>query len=341
MGHIWGHLGHSSAKMKNIVVLAYDNCLTSSVVGLMDVFEIGNNFWKYHTGSQESCFDIKLATADGETIRSFNHLPITPLISFKQIEQADYVVIPPVMSHIENALEENTKIFSLLQRLHKQGSVLVSVCTGVFFLGEANLLNGRTVTTNPLMAEMFQQRFPHTNINADQVLIDDADIITTGPTYAFIDLVIYLIEKHCGFDVALQCSKLLLHDKNRTSLAPYRMSAVHKVHADQDIKQIQAWMQENCTKALTVDSIADLFHMSPRNLIRRFRSATGETPLVYLQRLRVELAKKKLEATMMNIDQITYGVGYSDTKSFGRLFKRHTSLSPAEYRKRFGARIVQ
>ncbi|MDH5216814.1 MAG: helix-turn-helix domain-containing protein [Gammaproteobacteria bacterium] len=324
--------------MKEVVVLAFDNCLTSSVIGLLDVFEISNNFSKMFTDNDQKLFNVSLASVDGRSVKSFSQFPIHVDKSVEEISRADFIIIPPMMNEIEKVLARNQRLVTWLIERHAQGSVLASVCTGIFFLAEADLLEGKSVTTNPLMVSLFQQRYPAVETDVTRVLIDEGDILTAGPTYAFIDLVVFLIEKLGGSNLAMQCSKLLLHDKNRKSQSPYFLSAMEQSHTDNDVQRIQDWIQQNRINAMTVEDIALRFHMSPRNLVRRFRSATGDTPLTYLQRLRVEDAKRKLENSRQSVDQITLDIGYSDAKSFGRLFKRMTTLSPSEYRKRFAAR---
>ncbi len=322
----------------DVTVLAFNNCLTSSVIGILDVFEICNNFWKSQKQTELNYFNVKLATVDGEPVNSFISIPIYPSDSAATIKSSDLIIIPPVMSEINHAISENVSLFPWLIDLHSRGSIVASICTGIFFLGESGLLDGKKATTNPLVASFLEERYPKVELDLNQILIDEGDIITSGPTYAFLDLMIYLVEKYCGLEVALQCSKLLLHDKNRSMQTPYLMSTIQKLHQDVEIKSIQDWLEKNYTKSLSVSAIADDFCMSPKNLNRRFQKATGDTPLVYLQKIRVENAKKKLETTQLNIDEITYDVGYTDSKSFGRLFKRHTTLSPTEYRKRFSSR---
>ncbi len=324
--------------MMDVTVLAFNNCLTSSVIGILDVFQIGNDFWKSQKKTECNYFNVTLATVNGDPITSFISIPIYPSNSATTIKHSDIIIIPPVMSQIDQAISENSDLFPWLTELHSKGSIVASICTGIFFLGESGLLDGKKATTNPLIASFLLERYPKVELDLNQILIDEGDIITSGPTYAFLDLMIYLVEKYCGLEVALQCSKLLLHDKNRSMQTPYLMSTIQKPHQDVEIRSIQDWLQINYTKSLSVSAIAADFHMSSKNLNRRFQKATGDTPLVYLQKIRVENAKKKLETTQMNIDEITYKVGYTDSKSFGRLFKRYTALSPTEYRKRFCSR---
>jgi len=327
--------------MKKIVVLAFNNCLTSSVIGALDILEICNNYWKIQENTEQNYFEVKLVTVNGEAINSFNSIPIKPVCSLKEIRNVDLIIIPPVMNKIDQALTENANLIPWLVDLHSQGSTIASICTGIFFLGESGLLDGKKATTNPLLASLFLEYYPEVQLDLYQILIDEGDIITSGPTYAFVDLMIYLVEKYCGLDIALQCSKLLLHDKNRSRQTPYFMTNIQRPHKDKEIKIIQDWLEINCKKSmLTIELVASQFHMSSRNLVRRFRKETGYTPLVYLQRLRVDIAKTKLERTQLSINEITNGVGYNDSKSFGRLFKRHTTLSLTEYRKRFSSRYT-
>ncbi len=327
--------------MKKVVVLAFNNCLTSSVIGVLDVLEICNNFWKVQENTERNYFEVRLSTVHGAPISSFNSIPINPMSSLNEIKNADLIIIPPVMDKIDQAIRENADLIPWLIDLHSRGSTIASICTGIFFIGESGLLNGRKATTNPLVAPLFQKYYPKIQLDLCQILIDEGDIITSGPTYAFVDLMVYLVEKYCGLEVALQCSKLLLHDKNRSKQMPYFMSSIPRSHQDEEIRNVQDWLEDNCTKSmLTIESVASQFNMSPRNMVRRFRKETGYTPLVYLQKLRVDLAKKKLEITQLSIEEITYETGYTDSKSFGRLFKKHTSLSLSEYRKRFSSRYT-
>jgi len=308
-------------------------------MGILDIFEIANNYLKNQNKTEQSFFNVQLATVTGDPVQSFTAMPITPLSSIEEINHADMIIVPPVMNDIENALTENEALFPWMKSLHNRSTILVSICTGVFFLAETGLLNKKTVTTNPLLASYFLSRYPNVKTNLSQLFIDQGDIITAGPTYAFLDLIIYLVEKYCGLEAALFCSKLLLHDKNRSSQAPYFNCSHNQLHQDEEIQNIQLWLEEHCVEAVSIESIAERFHMSPRNLVRRFQNAVGDSPLSYIQTLRVELAKQKLETTQLRIEKITQDVGYEDSKSFGRLFKRHTSLSLTEYRKRFSARL--
>ena len=313
----------------NVAVLAFNNCLTSSVVGMLDVFQICNTFWKTRNESQENYFDVKLTTTDGDIVYSFNGLPIQPTHCINDIPSIDIIIIPPIMSNIDAAIKENGALIKWLSDRHSRGSIIASVCTGAFFIAASGLLTGQNATTNPLIASFFQTQFPDIKLDLGKILVDEQGIITSGPTYAFVDLFVYIVEKYCSEEIALQCAKLLLHDKNRSSQLHYFPSIINKEHNDEEIKKVQSWLEQNSQRAsITIEAIAHTFHMSPRNFVRRFRRATGETPLNYLQKIRIDKAKKIMEISNKSINEITQYVGYTDSKSFGRLFRKHTGNPP-------------
>lgn len=326
--------------MKKVVVVALDNCLTSTVVGVLDVLGIANSHWQQIKGKPNNYFDLVLATITGNAVHSFNAIPVVPSLAINDIKQADLVIIPPIMGDIDGALDANQKLIPWLIKMHDRGGVVASICTGVFFLAETGLLDNKMVTTNPLVASMLHQRYPKITLSVDRVLIDEGQILTSGPTYAFVDLAIYFVERYCGFDTALWLSKLLLHDKNRTVQSPYFSMLSCQSHNDEDITKIEDWIRHNYDSQIRVGFMAQKIHMGKRNFVRRFKESTGETPVQYLQKIRINAAKQQLENTRVSIEEITRRVGYTDTKSFRQLFKKFTSLSPSEYRRRFGHRIV-
>jgi len=331
-----GQKGQNRA-MKKVVVLAFNNCLTSSIIGILDVLAVSNMF----NTTTKPLFDTKIAAIDMAPVSSFNALPIHPTITIGQNPVADIIIVPPVMSDFEKVLSENQALIPWIKSQHQKGTLICSICTGVFFLAEAGLLDKKDATTNPLIKNLFCARYPSVKLNVEEILIDLGGIITSGTTYAFVDLIIYLLEKYFGADIARQTSKLFLHDKNRRSQSTYLTSPFNKNHQDQEVLAIQIWLDEHYDTNFSIASLADKSNMSLRNFLRRFQEATGETPSSYIQLLRIESAKKALENSNKNISEIVYDIGYSDQKSFGRLFKRHTNLTPSEYRKRFSARQLQ
>ena len=177
--------------------------------------------------------------------------------------------------------------------------------------------------------------YPKVHLKPERLITDEGDLYCAGALSAGMDLSVYLVEKYCGHDVALQCSKALIHDMGRNSQAPYSVFQFQKKHADEAVKASQRWIEANYSREVDLDQVAKAHGMSRRTFERRFKKATGDTPLVYLQRTRVEAAKRQLEARNDTFDEISYQLGYENSGHFREIFKRHTGLLPMEYQKKF------
>jgi transcriptional regulator GlxA family with amidase domain len=210
-----------------------------------------------------------------------------------------------------------------------------TTCTGAFFLAETGLLDGRVATTNWSFASYFQKLYPDVNLKPERILTEDNGIICSGATTSFLDLCLYIIEKFSSSKLANRCAKSLLIEPNRRSQSPYFIFDYQKNHGDEKVLVAQSYMEEKFTETISVEALASDLGISPRHFKRRFKSATGDSPLSYLQRIRIEAAKLQLETTRESIDEITWQVGYEDSNSFRKLFKKFTGLSPREYRDRF------
>jgi len=326
--------------MKKVVVLAFNNCLTSSIIGILDVLAVSNIFNSPESDGENKLFDIQIAAISLSPVMSFNAQPIHPTMTIEEIKSADIIIIPPIMTNFETVLDENRVLIPWIKVHAKNSETLIcSICTGIFFLAEAGLLHQKSATTNPMITNLIASRYPTINLNVEEILVDLGQVITSGTTCAFVDLIIYLLERDHGSNIARQIAKLFLHDKNRRSQSPYLSPPVNKLHKDREILTVQTWLDKNFSNDFSISQLAERCHMSSRNFVRRFQDATGETPTSYIQILRVELAKKELEATQKTVSEIVYEIGYQDQKSFGRLFKKHTTLTPTEYRKRFSTRV--
>jgi transcriptional regulator GlxA family with amidase domain len=320
-----------------VAVLAFDDCLSSAVVGLLDSFQLANR-WSAETSrasKPEPRFAVRIvaarATIVGSSGVTFASEP------FEACGRVDIAIVPPIFGEVESTLSANSAITTWLTRSAQRGGVAASVCTGAFFLAAAGLLAGRRATTNPLFAPAFRRAHPDTTLMLERRLVDEGRVLTAGSTTAFLDLAVYLIERFAGHDVAVLTAKALNIDKNHRSQLPHFLPFADKSHGDAAVLGLQAWLEEHLIEPVQIEHLARRGGMSQRSLNRRFRSATGHTPLEYLHRLRVEVAKHHLETTDLNVQDITLRVGYHDARSFSRLFRERTGLSPREYRVRFAA----
>ena len=255
--------------------------------------------------------------------------------SIDDVDQTDCVVISPVLPNITPMPKDLDKLCQWLLRMKANNSLIATVCTGTFILAEMGLLDGKKATTNWQYARLFQKQFPRVQLVAEDMLTEDDNIISTGAATAVNNLAIHLIRRYGSQKLASICSKALLIDLNRHMQAPYAISYPFRSHGDVQILKAQGLIEKKYAVIETVDDIARDVGISPRHFKRRFKNATGDMPLRYLQNVRIDAAKQLLESTYETIDQITWAVGYKDISSFCRLFKQHTRISPKIYREKF------
>ncbi len=321
--------------MKKVTILAMQNSMAFTIIGPMDVFSQVGVMWNYFNGLNSSpSFDVRLVPTTGKPFKSLYGARMVPDGSIHDAGQTDLIVVSSIMD-IDKTLREQGEVVGWLKDRYKAGSHIATICSGSFVLAETGLLDGKTATTHWAFANQFQRRYPRIELKAERMITDEGDLFCSGGYGAGIDLSLYLVEKYCGREVALQSSKSLISDINRTSQAPYAVLQYRKDHGDDQILKVQEWIEKNFDKDFSYDELARRGGMSRRTLERRFRNATGETPLTYRQNLRVETAKRLLEEGIYTFDEITYRVGYEDRSTFRKVFSRLTGLVPTEYRKKF------
>lgn len=209
------------------------------------------------------------------------------------------------------------------------------MCTAAFLLAETGLLQGLRATTHWAFAELFRRRYAGVVLDDGQILCEENRVITCGGASAAMDLMLHLIRRFGSPELAHTCGKYLLIDNVRTEQSVYAMWSLPKSHGDGEILRVQHWLEQHFAQALVIDNVARRFGFGVRNFKRRFKEATGYTPIAYVQTLRLERAKQMLESTRMTLDSITYAVGYEDSNSFRRLFRQRVGMLPAAYRKKF------
>ncbi len=227
-----------------------------------------------------------------------------------------------------------------LRRQHARGACLCSVCAGAFLLARTGLLDGRNATTHWNLAAQFQQSHPQVRLNARKMLIDDRDLITAGGVTAYFDLALHLVRKFGSAELAAACSKFLLIDPQRNSQVPYQSAQFPKSHGDTAILRLQDYLEHNYSRRFALEQMEKIAGLGQRTLLRRFRSATGDSPIMYLQRIRIEAARRQLELSGDSIEEIAAKSGYEDASSFTRLFKRLTGMTPGGYRRKFSLAVM-
>ncbi len=251
------------------------------------------------------------------------------------ITRTDLIIIPALDGDMGKLLEQNQPFVPWIVDQHKHGAEVVSLCVGAFLLASTGLLEGRKCTTHWTAAHDFRKMFPGVELVEDKIITDEGGIYTSGGAFSYLNLILYLIEKYAGRNTAVFLSKAFQIDIERRSQSPFMIFQGQKDHEDEVIRKAQEYIEENYQEKITVDDLAEMLALGRRNLERRFKKATSNSVVEYIQRVRMEAAKMSLESGRENVNEVMFNVGYTDTKAFRSTFRKITGLSPVEYRQKY------
>ncbi|MDJ0781795.1 MAG: helix-turn-helix domain-containing protein [Desulfosarcinaceae bacterium] len=303
---------------------------------LMDAFAIANLWHQAFTNDRsKNLFETEILTTDGAPVKALGDIPVLPHGGIDLAATTECLVVAPVLPNVTPMPADLGILGAWIRELRRIKTPIATVCTGTFILAELGLLDGKTATTNWQYARMFQRRYPKVKLTPNFMLTEADGILCTGAATAVYHLALHFIRIFGSNRLATTCSKALLVDPNRNSQTPYVLSSPLRNHGDDQILMAQQYIETHYATIESVDTLAKTVGISPRHFKRRFKSATGEPPGKYLQRIRIEAAKDRLETTRDGIEEITWAVGYRDVSSFSRLFKQHTEISPRAYREKF------
>jgi transcriptional regulator GlxA family with amidase domain len=325
--------------MKHVTILVPEGpTILSSIAGAYKVFNTVN--LALIAQGEKPFFDIKLAGLSPESALYEGLFIVRPDSLLKDITKTDLVVIPAIQGDIGAGLERNADFVPWMIYQYKHGAEIASLCTGAFLLASTGLLHGRKCSTHWVAADAFRQIFPDVKLQPEKIITDESGIYSSGGAYSFLNLMIYLVEKFCGRAVAVYVSKMLEIEIERKSQSPFAIFTGQKTHEDDSIKKAQLYIENNVNCKISVEEISDMFAISRRNFERRFKKATSNTPVEYMQRVKIEAAKKSLECGRENVNEVMYSVGYSDSKAFRTMFKKITGLSPVNYRNKYNRELA-
>ncbi|NOX34808.1 MAG: GlxA family transcriptional regulator [Deltaproteobacteria bacterium] len=320
--------------MLKIAILALENCMCSSVTGPIDIFSVACREWKKISANKEAFCDIKIVSYDGKPVTGFNGLLITPHQGMSAADCFDILIVPVLFGDLD-AIIGHREVIGWIKEQHAGGACVCTVCAGSFLAAEAGLLTGRKATTHWLLADAFRQKYPDVILKPEKMLVDEGDCVSSGGVTAYLDLCLYIAGRFGSPELVSSLSKILLIDPARQAQSPYQTYSFQKAHGDQEILKVQGWLDMHFNEEISVPDLAGIAGLGERTFARRFKKATADTPLEYVQMMRIEKARRMLESTNEGMDAIITQIGYDDLSSFRRLFKKHTGLSPSAYRRRF------
>jgi transcriptional regulator GlxA family with amidase domain len=321
--------------MKKVTILAPYNTMATTIFGPMDVLNQAGRLWNRLSQSPRTpFFDVTIASADGMPIRSVNNVFIHPHCGIGNVGQTDLIIISSA-TYIEEILQRNPELVPWIHDHYDRGAHVASICTGVFLLAETGLLDGKSATLHWGFADEFRKRYPRVQLRQDQMFIDHGRLYCSAGVNAGLDLSLYLVEKFCGRMAAVESAKTMVLDMGRVSQAPYERVFFRKDHGDPLVLKAQDWIEQHESEQIDYRLLAEELRTSRRSMERRFKQSLGITLLEYLQKLRVEKAKRLLEEGTRTFSEITYQVVYEDVPFFRKLFTRFTGLRPNEYQRKF------
>ncbi|OUC13223.1 MAG: transcriptional regulator [Alkalinema sp. CACIAM 70d] len=324
----------------HVSIVAIPDSMFSTLSGIYDVLNSFSLLSTYDDALPKTApFQVEIVAPTQEEIITASGLALNAQRPFTEITYTDIVIVPSVM--VEHGKWETGRYPGLVQWLqerHSQGATLCSACSGVLLLAETGLLDGKEATMHWAFASTFKQNFPQVHLRLEKILViagDHDQFVMSGASASWYDLVLYLVVRYVGPTAAQAMSKFFALQWHSDGQAPYLMFDQPIDHEDAMIRDTQTWLSEHFAIAAPITEAVKQSGIPERSFKRRFSKATGYSPIAYVQHLRVEDAKRRLERTNASIDQISWSVGYEDAASFRRLFKRITGITPGDYRRKF------
>lgn len=319
--------------MKRVTFLIADGVLKpSSLFNAIEIFEKANEFLQHRTG--RPYYDIRIAgtSLTQPLVNGLFSLRVEPL---KMTDKPDLIILPSFAEQDDFAIRKSGQVLDWVIRQYQAGAEVASLCTGTFLLAATGLLAGKPCATHWKAEAYFRRLFPELTLHTNKIVTDQHRVYTAGGAISSLNLILYIIEKYNGRETALYCARVLQIDIDRSSQAPFMIFEGLKDHQDKVIRDIQDFIEQHISERITVAQMASKSAMDRINFTRRFKRATQLSPADYVQRIKVESAKRLFESTGLQINEVMYETGYNDIKAFRETFKKVAGMTPGEYRNKF------
>jgi len=321
--------------MKHVSILVLKDSTISSIDGSLQLFMRVNDFLR-HKG-QPPFYQVELVALDNNTAIGHGLYSVQANRLLADIKKTDLVVLPTVCGDFNGIVARNEAYYDWIVQQYGAGAEVAGLCVGSFCLAATGLLNGRKCAIHWASADTFKQMYPAVQVITDKIITDEQAIYTSGGGYSFLNLLLYIIEKHLGRELSILASKMFQIDYERKEQTPFAIFVGQKQHGDSTVVNAQEFIEANYQEKISVDELSERNNIGRRTFERRFKKSTGNSINEYIQRVRVEAAKRQLEAGKKTINEVIYEVGYSDLNAFRTVFKKYTGLSPIDYRNKYKA----
>lgn len=324
--------------MKNVSILVPEGAVIEAVADPHYLFNTINDFMR--ASGRDPLFDVQLVGLNRDVRLDNRIFSVHPDKLISEVDKTDLIFIPPTKGDIATALEKNKALYPWIVEQYGKGTEVASLCIGAFLLASTGLISNKKCSTHWGFANEFRSMFPDVELVDGSIITEEDRIYSSGGANSYWNLLLYLVEKYTDRDTAILASKYFAIDIDRESQSAFMLFQGQKNHTDEDILKAQEYIEANYSEKITVDELADKFNIGRRNFERRFRKATNNSVAEYIQRVKIEAAKRSFESSRKNINEVMYDVGYTDTKAFRTVFKKITGLTPVEYRNKYNKQVV-
>ncbi|GAA4758217.1 MULTISPECIES: GlxA family transcriptional regulator [Flavobacterium] len=319
--------------MKNVSILVPENSVMQAIADPQYLFSAVNQFMA--VSGKMPLFNVELVGLKKQVKINDGLFSINTSQLLNEVTKTDLVIIPALFGDMKTAIDANKKALPWIKEQYNNGAEVASLCVGAFLLASTGLLNGKKCSTHWGFQNEFQEMFPEVEVIDGSIVTEEQRLYSSGGAMSYWNLLLYLVEKYTDRETAILASKYFAIDIDRDSQAAFAMFKGQKNHTDEAIKQAQDFIDKNIQEKITIDELADLVSLGRRSFERRFKIATNNSVLEYINRVKIEFAKRSFESSRKNINEVMYDVGYTDTKAFRSIFKKITGLTPVEYRNKY------
>ncbi len=328
--------------MKHIsVIVPNGNSIVDTIIAPYNMLKMANTYYSRLNNLKEPPFKIDLVGLSHKAVVFQDLFSIQPTATIQNLHKTDLIIVSPISGKLEKEIKNNMEFVRWIRQQRIQnGSEIASLCKGAFLLAETGLLNGKSCATHWTVHDEFKARYPQVKLMPEKIICEDNGILSSGGAYSILNFTLYLIERHFGRETAIWCSKISEIEFDRMSQSEFIIFSGQKDHTDEPIRKAQMHIEENYEQKLNINEIAEMVNLNGRSFLRRFKKATSNTPLEYVQRVKIEAAKKRLESSTKTILEVMYDIGYNDEKAFRTTFRKYTGLSPKEYQLKYNREMA-
>jgi len=319
--------------MKSISIIVPESAVMQAIAGPQYLFSAINQF--VESSGKKQIFKVQLVGIKKEIKLNNGLYTIHPEVLIKDLKKTDLIIIPPLFGDMKNAIEMNKSFIPWIKKQYEHGSEVASLCVGAFLLAATGLIDHKKCSTHWGFQNQLKDMFPLVDVVEGSIITEENRIYSSGGANSYWNLLLHLVEKYTNRETAIMASKYFAIDIDRETQTAFAMFQGQKNHQDAAIIKTQSYIEKHFQDKLSVDALASKVSLGRRSFERRFKQATNNSVLEYILRIKVEAAKRNFENGDKNINEVMYAVGYSDIKAFRTIFKKHTGLTPIEYKNKY------